>query len=301
MNEQQEQIINFLAAFATRPTRSPVLKTPKDHGMDYEDLFFPSSDGVPLEAWYIPAKEQSDKLIIVNHPMPMNRYGFPGHKEPWSQVDNVEINFIRELKHLHNAGYNLLAYDLRNHGNSGTANGGVTGVGRYEWRDCVGAKQFVDAHPQLGKMQVALLSRCMGANSQYEAIHRHPELFENVVSMMSPLPVSMTALMTRMATLQGVEQYLEELDEAQKLLGGLTNAEMGPHPFAPSVKMPVLFVQVKDDPWTTNEDGEKTFELLGSKEKEFFWIETTTRRFEGYNYFGENPDVMLNFFSKHFK
>jgi hypothetical protein len=46
-------------------SRTPVLRRPSDYGMEYEDLFFPSLDGVPLEAWFIPA--DSDRLLIVNH------------------------------------------------------------------------------------------------------------------------------------------------------------------------------------------------------------------------------------------
>src|SRR5262245_38531501 len=46
------------------------------------DAFFPSLDGIPLEAWFIPA--DSEKLLIVNHPMTCNRYGFPGHLPPWN-------------------------------------------------------------------------------------------------------------------------------------------------------------------------------------------------------------------------
>ena len=30
--------------------RTPVLKRPSDIGLDYEDVFFPSLDGIPLEA-----------------------------------------------------------------------------------------------------------------------------------------------------------------------------------------------------------------------------------------------------------
>jgi hypothetical protein len=34
--------------------RTPVLRRPSDYGMGYEDVFFPSLDGVPLEGWFIP-------------------------------------------------------------------------------------------------------------------------------------------------------------------------------------------------------------------------------------------------------
>ncbi len=40
---------------------------------------------------------------------------------------------------------------------------------------------------------------------------------------------------------------------------------------AAGVKMPALMVQVLEDEWTRNpEDARKTFDLLGSKEKELF-------------------------------
>lgn len=48
------------------------------------------------------------------------------------------------------------------------------------------------------------------------------------------------------------------------------------------MKMPVLMIQVLRDSWTRNpEDAQKTFDLLGSKDKELFWIENTTRPFKG--------------------
>jgi hypothetical protein len=75
--------------------------------MEYEDVFFPSLDGVPLEAWFIPA--DSSKLLIINHPMTCNRYGFPGHLPPWNTMfGGFEVNFLPELKHLHDAGYTFL-------------------------------------------------------------------------------------------------------------------------------------------------------------------------------------------------
>jgi uncharacterized protein len=44
----------------------------------------------------------SDKLLIVNHPMTCNRYGFPGHLPPWNTMfGGFEVNFLPELKHLH--------------------------------------------------------------------------------------------------------------------------------------------------------------------------------------------------------
>lgn len=287
-----------------RPLRSFIFKTPDEYGMQYEDLIIPSLDGTALEAWYIPAKAKSDKLVIFNHALPMCRAGYPGHFGlPWAGFDAVEIDFVIQYKHLTDAGYNVLTYDIRNHGNSAAANGGLSGIGNWEWRDCVGVKQFVDAHPELSKMKVALYSQCMGGNSQYRAIMERPELFENVQCMVSPMVVSMGAIFDAFSALQGVQQYQELIDLELMKMGAFTAAEMTPHLWAHAVKMPTMIVQVLDDEWTRNpEDGQKTFDLLGTAEKELFWIEGTTKRFkDGYNWFGRQPERVLAFLDKYMK
>ena len=81
-NEDQAQAAfdSFVQLWTTGTTagrRAPVLRRPDEVGLDYEDVLFPSMDGVPLEGWFIPA--DSDRLIIHNHFLPGNRYGYPGH------------------------------------------------------------------------------------------------------------------------------------------------------------------------------------------------------------------------------
>lgn len=305
ISEEDHAKVKGLAEIV-RPLRSFLHKTPDDHGMTgWTDVVIPSEDGTPLEGWYIPATGgESDKLVIFNHALPMCRSGFPGHfGAPWSNYDAVEIDFVLHYKHLTDAGYNVLTYDIRNHGSSAAANGGLSGIGQWEWRDCVGVKRWVDAHPRLSKMKVGLYSQCMGGNSQYHAIHRHPELFANVACMVSPMVVSMAAIYDAFSSLQGVSQYQELIDLELMKMGGFVAAEMTPHLWAASVTMPVLMVQVHDDEWTRNpEDGQKTFDLLGSEEKELLWIRDTTKRFrDSYNHFGRYPEQILPFIDKYMR
>jgi pimeloyl-ACP methyl ester carboxylesterase len=282
ISEEDYAKVKALAAIV-KPLRSVLHKTPDDYGMTgWRDIYFPSDDGTPLEGWYIPAKGgESDTLVIFNHALPMCRAGFQGHfGEPWSNFDAVEIDFVLQMKHLTDAGYNVLAYDIRNHGTSSAANNGICGIGRWEWRDCVGVKKYVDSHPALSTMKVGLYSQCMGDNSQYEAIYRRPELFENVVCMCSPMVVSMAAIFSAFSELQGISQYQELIDFELMKMGAVTAAEMTPQLFASGVKMPVLMIQVLKDSWTRNpKDAQKTFDLLASQDKELFWIENTTSRF----------------------
>jgi hypothetical protein len=59
------------------------------------------------------------------------------------------------------------------------------------------------------------------------------------------------------------------------------DAEMTPHLWTASAKMLVLIVRALQVFWTRNpEVARKTFDLIGAKEKELYWIEGTTRRFK---------------------
>jgi hypothetical protein len=83
--------------------------------------------------------------------------------------------------------------------------------------------------------------------------------------------------------LQGVRQYQELIDLELLKMGAFVAAEMTPHRYAASVTMPVMIVQVLKDSWTSNpEDAQKTFDLLGTKDKELFWIENTTQTLQGW-------------------
>ncbi|MDT5310943.1 MAG: uncharacterized protein QOE48_6670 [Mycobacterium sp.] len=183
-DQAQEAFDNFLQLWTTGTTagrRAPVLRRPDEVGLDYEDVFFPSMDGVPLEGWLIPA--ESDKVIIHNHFLPGNRYGYPGHLPEFGGLGGFEVNFLPEYKALHDAGYNVLAYDIRNHGMSGQGNGGIAGIGLTEYRDVIGSLRYAAARPDTKNMKKALLSVCLGADSTAVAWSKHPEEFSEIQAM----------------------------------------------------------------------------------------------------------------------
>ena len=297
--EQAMAVVRSMAESTVKPRRAPILKTPADYGMAYEDTFFTSLDGVPLEAWFIPA--DSDRLIICNHPGTMNRYGFPGHLDPWKQFNDVEVDFNKIYKALHDAGYNVLTYDMRNHGSWAAANGGVFAVGLFEWRDIAGAMLYVKGHEKLKDMSVGLFNPCAGGNSAMIAMTKRADLFEDVKAFVCPQPASMNIGMTKIASLQGIGDYMEELDQEQMKLGGFANADMSPHPYAANVQVPTFIIQVRDDLWSSPVDVQTTFDLLTVEDKKLFWVEGTTKRFDGYNFFGEHPEMMIEWFDTHMK
>ena len=71
-----------LVGALVNPRRSPILRTPKDKGLAFEEVTIETIDGVKFDAWFIPA--DSDKVIICNHFSPGNRYGYAGHLEKFN-------------------------------------------------------------------------------------------------------------------------------------------------------------------------------------------------------------------------
>ncbi|MCG3751923.1 MULTISPECIES: S9 family peptidase [unclassified Amycolatopsis] len=291
-----EAIASALAQGFAYTRRVPVLRRPDEYGLAYEDVSFPSQDGTPLEGWFIPA--DSDKLVIANHPMPCNRYGYPGHLPAYATpFADFEVNFLPDCKNLHDAGYNVLAYDLRNHGRSGAANGGLVGIGLFEYRDVIGSVRYGRERMGIGTSRIALLSRCLGADSTIVAMSKHPEVFDGIPAFVAVQPVSLRALAeTALAQVPGGIGLLEvEL----KNLTGFDLDELSPLNHAKDVTVPTLIAQVHHDSSTRPEDVQGIYDNLGAKDKKLHWIEGTTRRFDGYNYFAENPGQMVDWFTSH--
>lgn len=297
-DSKSEEFINGLADLMAHSTRTPILRTPDEYGMEYEEIFFPAIDGVTIEGWFIPAKG-SDKLIICNHPMPANRYGYPGHLDPWKNFGGFEVNFLPEYKILHDAGYNIVAYDMRNHGRSGTGSGGVNGHGVLEYRDVIGSLRYAKSRPDTKKMKIALYSRCLGANATIVGMKMYPEEFKDVKAMFALQPVSPKVFVETAVENNKIENGITLFDEAFHKRTGFYLKDVWPMEYAKAVTIPTLVAQVKNDFLTKPSNVQEIYDNISSKDKKLFWIEGTDQRFEGYNYFGKNPQVMLEWFNTH--
>lgn len=252
-----DETLRRLARSVVFPQRSPILRTPADVGLEYEDVTFPSSDGVPLEAWYIP-KAGSNKLVIANHPSGFNRYGYPSHLEPWRSFGAVggntfEVDYTPDYRILHDAGYHVLTYDFRNQGQSGAANGGLGG-GRLLARDVIGSLQFVRSDRRTSDLTIGLFSKCQGANATIFAMDLWPEEFRHVRCMVAPQPLSAHATVGKALEGLGLTDRLGQLEQEIRLLNSLTLPEMSPIEPARSIRVPTYLYQVRDDVMTTPED-----------------------------------------------
>ncbi len=231
--EQIDHILQAMADSFGRQLRSPVLHWPSEQDLDYQDITFPALDGVPLEGWLIPAAG-SDKLIIANHPMGFSRSGIPAHLDPWKSIwsasgNDFEVNLVPDYKILHDAGYNVLAYDLRNSGLSGAANGGIASSGIFEARDVVGALTYARSRHETRDMTIGLFSRCLGCSSTFAAMTQFPEAFDGVRCLVGPQPVTMKTIIQRRLGLLGVPaDRIDDLEQRVILQTSIGLARQSP-------------------------------------------------------------------------
>jgi pimeloyl-ACP methyl ester carboxylesterase len=298
--EADEALRRFADGFSWL-RRAPVLHSPSEHGLEYEDVTFPARDGVPLEGWFIPAPG-SGKLIIANHPMGFSRSGMPTQYEPWhadwaASGNGFEVDLVPDYKILHDAGYNVLAYDLRNHGLSSAANGGVTTHGITEWRDIAGSLAYARTRPGTGDMTIGLFSRCMGAVATFAAMTRWPAAFDGVRCLVSPQPVTPRFIVERRLAVMGLGDRLEEFNTLIRLRTSVGLEQRIPQEWARNVRVPTFLYQVRGDILTDPSDVQAMFDNIPVAEKKLQWIEGTTARWDGYLEFQRRPQPMLDWFA----
>jgi fermentation-respiration switch protein FrsA (DUF1100 family) len=132
-------MVTLVAYQSLRPPRWTLKVSPRDFGLAYEDVRFPSKDGTDLAGWWVPAKEARATVILC--------HGYP--------ADRSDVNAL--IPFLHDAGYDVLAFDFRRLGESG---GAMTTIGLREPMDLHGAVTY--AKSRSGK-PVGVLGVSMGA------------------------------------------------------------------------------------------------------------------------------------------
>lgn len=119
------------------PARSGAAVTPARLGMAYRDVAFRTADGLTLRGWWIPGSEH--KSVVMIHGLGANR------DEPLSRAG-----------YLHQAGYNILVFDLRGSGQS-------DGTGTMGYREPEDVRAAVAEAKQLDPGPIALFGYSLGA------------------------------------------------------------------------------------------------------------------------------------------
>lgn len=278
-----------IAKFVSRVERAPITRTPSEAGLKFADVTFTTDDNVTLKAWYIPA-EGSKKLVICNHFMLANRSGAAPNPD-WG---NITIDFIPIYKALVEAGYSVLTYDLRNHGESDLYKDGMLGQTHTEYRDVLASIRYAKAH--YPDSEIYLFSQCYGTVATIRAMEKSPEDFEDIKAFVNLQPLSLDAFIEGMSEKYGFSHpgNVSLFSRHLKKRTGISAEECRVEDIAYAVSMPTLLVQVRNDWRTTNKSIEAIHDRISSTDKTLYWIENESERLEGYNYFARNPQKLID-------
>lgn len=128
---------------ALHPPRQAPRRTPRDLGMPHEDLTLRTSDGLTLQAWFVPAKKPSKRAVIAVH----------GHANSrGAMLEGGQIGMLHPE-------YHVLAFDLRAHGES---EGTAVSFGYHEGKDVLAAIAHLRAR---GLTDISLYGVSLGGAS----------------------------------------------------------------------------------------------------------------------------------------
>ena len=137
----------------------------------------------------------------------------------------------------------------------------------------------------------------MGANSVIIAMSKNPEKFNRVKCLFAVQPISMEVFLhTYLSTFvgkAGAQLLMPIVKKWVVWLGAYPLNQMSPLEYARDIKVPTLYLQARNDPWTELSAIHGFYDNTPDNPKEFFWIEDTRHRFDSYVYFQNKPEKML--------
>jgi uncharacterized protein len=128
---------------------------------NWQDVTFTAADGIPLSGWYIPPTTAPAPAVMFLHGVQANRE-----------------QHLRVAKLLHDAGYGVLLFDMRNHGMSG---GEHTTMGALEALDAVAAFEWLATQPTVDAERIALYGHSMGGATAIMAMAQLPQAHTLIV------------------------------------------------------------------------------------------------------------------------
>lgn len=157
-------LFNFL--LGVHPPRFGTNDHPKRYGLDYESVSFPTSDGLTLRGWFIPAASASLEPAGQGE-MAWNTCGtiLVGHGYPFDKA-----NILRHALFLHPR-FHLLVFDFRYFGES---EGAYTTAGLLETRDVQAAIDYVKSRDDVNPKRIGAMGFSMSASAFI--LTRHPDV-----------------------------------------------------------------------------------------------------------------------------
>jgi dipeptidyl aminopeptidase/acylaminoacyl peptidase len=157
----------FNLILGIHPPRFRTDDDPKQYGLKYERVSFPTADGLTLRGWFIPAEsaslrrtEQEKGTNVACATTILFGHGYPFDK----------ANILQHALFLHSR-FNLLLFDFRYFGES---DGAYTTAGLLETRDVKAAVEYVKGRKDVDPTRIGAMGFSMSASSFILA--RHPDV-----------------------------------------------------------------------------------------------------------------------------
>lgn len=285
----------FFARQVIRPPRKELWATPKDIGLAFEAVDFPARDGLRLSGWFVPAGTSPAPAIILIHGWPWNRLGDQANDWLAELSGNKPVDLLRLAHAIHQAGYGVLMFDLRNHGQS--AAGGPVSFGMEERQDLLGALDYLSGRSEVIPNKIGVIGFSMGANTILYALP-HTQAIQAAVAVQ---PTSAGLFAGRYASdllgpLGRPVLLLADFIYRRKGGPGLSAAE--PVLVAASAgKTPIFYIQGTGDRWGSVANVAHIASVTPVAAGPLFV--DTAHRYDGYRYVIENPQVALQFLSQY--
>ena len=293
-------LVAFFVRNMVRPPQQEVWTTPAELDMAYEDVQFSSKDGVHLSGWFIPGNvngRHKGDTVVMAHGWLANRLGGQGKSTlaKWSGVRG--LNVLPLVYALHLAGFNVMMFDFRNHGESASASP-VT-FGKRESSDLLSAIDYAANHEESDPERICVIGISMGANTTIFTLPQTTQIKAAVAAQ----PVTAAVFNESFArTLLGsfAPVFTMIINKVYKMAGGPAMDELRPaNAAAQAGDTPVLYIQGTGDPWGSVADVQGMADATAGADG--VMVAETKDRIEGYEFAINNPELIIDFFEKHLK
>ena len=291
-------VVAVFVKMMVSPPRQPLWATPDDLGLPYENVNFPAQDGLRLSGWFLPASGAPSKkgaTVILVHGWLWNRLGTAASDVFSNVIGATPVEMLRLAHSLSQDGYNVLMFDLRNHGESAASTPVTFGV--KESNDLLGALDYLDTRPDVNMSQIGVVGFSYGANT---LLYTLPQTTQ-IKAAVAVQPTSAAVFSKRFGrNILGPASavVLPLVDASYQAVGGSALSGIRPDTAVTHAgSVPILYIQGSGDPWGDPDDvsnmAAATPEAIGP-----LFVESASR-FEGYQYLIDNPKIATSFFEQH--
>jgi uncharacterized protein len=251
-------------------------------GIGFEDITIPSFDGTRLYGWWLESAVDAPSIVVL-HGVKKNR------------TDVLRASLV-----LRRAGFNVLVFDGRGHGNS---EGRYVTYGFYERRDVETAIEWLVAEKKIDRSSVGIAGESMGAAIALQVAAHNPWI--RAVWADSPfasLRRVTEEFVRRVTRLPGavLNPVLWTTIQVANYRGKFDVKTVDPLSLAAQIKCPVFLVHGTADQLISTAHSENIYEALGGKKE--IWFVKGARHARSVRYAKrEYSDRLTRFFTEKLK